>query len=313
MTQISVLSEDILGVSCDVLLLKYANANRGADLAVANALGLDELKVPKGNYQFFKSAPKIKAKELLVLGVGPLASFEYNEIEKFGKTALEIISRDRPDARVIALTIHGPGYGLDELAAVNSLVRGLDAGYRTFENREAHILIVERSPARAQRVQDFLAQRAKKTDQATEGFVPYLAESISHGYTFSKRLFAAMPFKPSFLDHWELALQPAAHEANLLIERLDYEHFTGEILSEIKNRIGKCAAVVGLLDEANPNVFLEIGYAWGLGKPTVLALHRESEPPFDVRGHKILRYGRIGELKVMATDALKDLAKKGVF
>jgi hypothetical protein len=75
MTQISVLSEDILGVSCDVLLLKYANANRGADLAVANALGLDELKVPKGNYQFFKSAPKIKAKELLVLGVGPLASF----------------------------------------------------------------------------------------------------------------------------------------------------------------------------------------------------------------------------------------------
>jgi hypothetical protein len=52
MTQISVLSEDILGVSCDVLLLKYANANRGADLAVANALGLDELKVPKGNYQW---------------------------------------------------------------------------------------------------------------------------------------------------------------------------------------------------------------------------------------------------------------------
>jgi hypothetical protein len=136
MTQISVLSEDILGVSCDVLLLKYANANRGADLAVANALGLDELKVPKGNYQFFKSAPKIKAKELLVLGVGPLASFEYNEIEKFGKTALEIISRDRPDARVIALTIHGPGYGLDELAAVNSLVRGLDAGYRTFETEK---------------------------------------------------------------------------------------------------------------------------------------------------------------------------------
>jgi hypothetical protein len=125
-------------------------------------------------------------------------------------------------------------------------------------------------------------------------------------------VFAAMPFKPTFLDHWELALQQAAHEANLLIERLDYEHFTGEIISEIKNRITKCAAVVGLLDEANPNVFLEIGYAWGLEKPTVLALHRESEPPFDVRGHKILRYGRIGELTVMATEALTELAKRGL-
>jgi nucleoside 2-deoxyribosyltransferase len=115
-----------------------------------------------------------------------------------------------------------------------------------------------------------------------------------------------------FLDHWDLALQPAAHEANLLIERLDYEHFTGDIVSEIRRRVSKCVAVVALLDEGNPNVFLEIGFAWGLGKPTILALHQDGNPPFDVRGHRILRYERIGVLKSIVARELAELAKQGI-
>jgi hypothetical protein len=310
--RISVAREDVLMFPCDILLLKYAEVNRGADLAVADALGKAALSVKKGKHEFFRSGDRIRASELLVLGVGPLASFEYRQIEDFGKKALEIVSRDRPEARVIALTIHGPGYGLDELAAVDSLVRGLDEGGRAFGNRDVQVVIVEKWAPRAQRVQDFLASGHGRSDKSTQGFAPTLAASISRGHTYSKRLFAAMPFKPAFLDHWDLALQPAAHEANLLIERLDYENFTGEIVSEIRNRISKCAAVVALLDEGNPNVFLEIGYAWGVGRPTILALYRESEPPFDVRGHKILRYGRIGELKAIVATELAGLARQGI-
>jgi hypothetical protein len=301
------------GSPSDILLLKYSNANRGADLAVAKALGKGVLSVNKGEHQFFQSNDKIKAVELLVLGVGSLQSFEYVEIERFGKTALEIISRERPEARVIALTIHGPGYGLDELAAIDSLVRGLDAGGQAFGSRNVQVIIVEKSDSRAQRVQNFLTGRQGGTDKATRVYAPAIAASISRGHTYSKRLFATMPFKTSFLDHWELALQPAAHEANLLIERLDHEHFTGDIVAEIKNRISKCVAVVALLDEGNPNVFLEIGYAWGLGKPTILALNLASEPPFDVRGHKILRYARIGELKSIVSTELAGLAGQGIF
>jgi hypothetical protein len=51
--------------------------------------------------------------------------------------------------------------------------------------------------------------------------------------TYEKRIFASMPFAEDFLDHWELALQPAAHENNLLIERLDHESFVGDIVNEI--------------------------------------------------------------------------------
>jgi hypothetical protein len=66
------------------------------------------------------------------------------------------------------------------------------------------------------------------------------------------------------------------------------------------------------LDEGNPNVFLEVGYAWGVERPTILALHETSEPPFDVRGHKILRYSRIGELKSMVAAELTGLSQQGI-
>ena len=122
-----------------------------------------------------------------------------------------------------------------------------------------------------------------------------------------------MPFNDSYLDHWELAFQPAAHDNGLVIERLDHETFFGDIVSEMRNRISKCLAVVALLDGGNPNVFLEVGYAWGVGKPTILVLAETSEPPFDVRGQRIVRYGRIGALKAKLTAELKELGSKGIF
>jgi hypothetical protein len=67
------------------------------------------------------------------------------------------------------------------------------------------------------------------------GFAPDTAASISRERTYSARLFAATPFTPMFLDHWELMLLPAAHDANLLIAHLDHEHFTGDIVAEIRN------------------------------------------------------------------------------
>ena len=51
--RISVAREDVLMFPCDILLLKYAEVNRGADLAVADALGKAALSVKKGKHEFF--------------------------------------------------------------------------------------------------------------------------------------------------------------------------------------------------------------------------------------------------------------------
>jgi hypothetical protein len=121
-----------------------------------------------------------------------------------------------------------------------------------------------------------------------------------------------MPFAEKFLDHLDYALAPAAHSNQLLLERLDYEHFTGDIVDEIKVRIERASAVVAVLDENNPNVFLEVGYAWGVRKPTVLILHEDCDPPFDVKGQKILRYNRLKQLEERLTHELGGLKSKAL-
>jgi hypothetical protein len=44
------------------------------------------------------------------------------------------------------------------------------------------------------------------------------------------------------------------------------------------------------LSDANPNVYLEVGYAWGRGRPTLLVVRDSSHLKFDVQGQRCLIY-----------------------
>ena len=48
---------------------------------------------------------------------------------------------------------------------------------------------------------------------------------------------------------------------------------------------------------ANPNVYLEIGYAWGLGRPTMLIAHSADELKFDLKTQRCYVYRSIKELE----------------
>ena len=297
---------DVRQFDCDILVLKYAGYSHGADLAVAEALGAS-LATDKRHHRFIETSNKIKAKEVLVIGVGSLNEFEYLEISEFGRTAIEIIKRERPQARTIGITIHGTGYGLDLVAVSGSLKAGLTS--RTHQEIDAKIHVLTRDARQFEVLQQIFSG-----ERLTTSRIPHLNPSqIDDGGRYGKRLFAAMPFDKSFDDHWDFAILPSGHKNGLLIERLDHEFFTGDIVSEIRNRIDKSSAVVALLDQANPNVFLEVGYAWGVGRPTILMLHEAATPPFDVVSHKMIRYGRIKDLRDLLDVELAGLKHQGVF
>lgn len=297
---VSILVEqsDVLTAQVDLLVLKFAEAHLGADLTVADKLGT-ALSVAPGKHKFFPTRQKIGAGEVLSIGVGHLRDFEYSQIQDFSRTAVEILLRERPGVSIIGITVHGPGYGLDPGASFASLIAGLyQGGEKT--SRSIQVKIIERDYKRAQKIRTLLDETAPNQSfgSVAEG------AAVKSG---TKRLFAAMPFSNDYLDHWELAFQPAAHEHNLLIERLDDEHFTGDIVEEIRNRIEKASAMVALLDGHNPNVFLEVGYSWALKKPTLLVLHEHQDAPFDVRSQKIIRYARLGQLKGLLATSLGSL------
>lgn len=306
---------DVSEVGVDVLVLKYANGYHGADHAVATALGLPELQLKSGEHRLFPTGGKIAAKAVLFVGVGVLHDFDYSQITRFAAAAMDIVRREVPEANWIGITVHGPGYGLDELASIDSLVSGLRSASlfsaATYP-RPVRVTVIDRNERRVSKLSDYLAADQNQTSVAAR-FSPEAARAISSAGTYEKRLFAAMPFGEKYLDHWEFALEPAAHKNKVVIERLDHEHFVGEILTEIRTRIERASAVVAILDDNNPNVFLEVGYAWGIRKPAILALHEQCPAPFDVSGHKLIRYSRLGDLREQLEVSLRGLLDNKVF
>jgi hypothetical protein len=122
-------------------------------------------------------------------------------------------------------------------------------------------------------------------------------------------VFVAMPFTDDLDDLFHYGISRAISEAGFLCERIDASPATGDIVARIRERIETAAFVVAELTGANPNVYLEVGYAWGRDVPTVL-LTRESELAslcFDVRGHRCVTYKSIRDLEHKLTQELRAL------
>jgi hypothetical protein len=67
--------------------------------------------------------------------------------------------------------------------------------------------------------------------------------------------------------------------------------------------------IIAVLIGANPNVYLEVGYAWGKGRPTILVT--EDDPRFDLQGQRYLRYRHIKDVEKMLTRELRVLKDQG--
>jgi hypothetical protein len=96
-------------------------------------------------------------------------------------------------------------------------------------------------------------------------------------------------------DIFHYGIRNAVNNAGFLCEWIDEVVFTGDILNLIKRRIGQARLVIADLTTANRNVYLDVGYVWGLGIPTVLIVQDARELKFDVKGQKCMIYSRIRE------------------
>jgi hypothetical protein len=125
-----------------------------------------------------------------------------------------------------------------------------------------------------------------------------------------RHVFVAMPFDPAFDDRFHYGIQRAVNASGLLCERADLASFTGDVLAWVKERIATASLLVADLSTANPNVYLEVGFAWGRGIPTVLIADQASGLKFDVRTQRCLLYGgSIRRLEELLTAELAALAK----
>lgn len=261
-----------------------------------------------------------------------LSDFRYAEIRRFGRDALKVAVDRAERPRRICSPVHGPGYGLDESEAFLSLIGGFSDAIRDLGVGELieEIIVLENNPRRAEYFSTLLneiafgdkkqgtatrtataktSKRERQLDRKTDDTLSNYGRASEH----KTRLFVAMPFKKDYSDEWEISITEAARAADILCERIDEQSYTGDILAQIKKRIGQYNGVIALLNESNPNVFLELGFAWAKEKPTILIAKEGERLPFDVRGQRCIMYSTIADLRKKLTTELTKLKESGDF
>jgi len=107
-----------------------------------------------------------------------------------------------------------------------------------------------------------------------------------------KHAFVAMPFSEEFENVYEFGIYPAVRNCGLICERVDESHFVGDILARIKGGIEAADLVIADLTGGRPNVYLEVGYAWGKNIPVIFVAKKGEQLHFDVSTHKCIFYGK---------------------
>jgi hypothetical protein len=161
---IEVREGDVLKFPADTLALKYAQDFYGADLAVYQKLsksGRQPASLPRiDGFKLVDTAGVLAVDRVLFVGVAPLHQFGYQEIREFGRRALTALAGQVPQVEHLALTIHGAGYGLDELEAFESELAGVVDAIVTRDcpANLRRVSFVERNKGRAERLREALAE-----------------------------------------------------------------------------------------------------------------------------------------------------------
>jgi hypothetical protein len=301
MTTIIVKNEDVLETECDILVLKYAQRFYGADKAVATALGFsrraDEALSP-GKYLRLPTNGRLPCKRVLFVGVPQLWDFGYAEIRQFPKDALAILAKEDCEKSSLAMTMHGVGYGLDEREAFSAQVAGIMEYLESPDSTwmPQSIAIIERDANRAERIRHFLEaiQTAAGAAEHTSRHRTALGSLPDAGIASNKKkhVFVAMPYAEEMQDVYEFGICEPVNAAGCLCERCDRTAFTGDVLDRIRSRIASATVVVADMTGSNPNVYLEVGYAWGKGVPTLLIAKKGEELLFDVKTQRCMGAGQ---------------------
>lgn len=313
--EIEIVKGDALAADVDVLVLKHAQVSLGLDAAAKERLGLDaEMVLAPGQEKIISGGSRIGAAQVVFLGVPPLHDFGYSEIRLFARRAMSLVATEFPAAGTIGLTLHGVGFGLDEGACFEAEISGLLAaiGEGAIGEGLRRVEILETKPNRSRRLRErlfgILPNGTAAVAAPPVGSIAARLRAESSAVPQARdHAFVAMPFAEEFEDVFYYGIEASLHKCGLLCERIDKTAFTGNVHERMQEKIRTASFVVADLTDANPNVYLEVGFAWAAGIPTILIRRSDSELKFDVQSDKCLSYRNIKDLEQKLTDELKQL------
>lgn len=304
MVKIEIVQQDVIQVEADLLLLKHAQGFHGADETVSlrlhqsGACDLETFQLEDGQDLLLKSHSGIAAPEVLFLGTPSLREFRYREIRLFSQRAIESIAKRLPAIECLATTIHGAGYGLDIAESFRSMLFGFQQGLTSHPLRNLkRILFVEKNKRRFEMLEAAVADiKLVLPDFGESSNAAAKPSSVPSPATTRKIVFVAMPFSDSFEDVYQFGIYQTVRRCGYVCEKVDESAYAGSIVDRIINGIESAEFVIADLSEERPNVYLEVGFAWGLRKPVILVAREGQRLHFDLSHHKCLFYKNISKL-----------------
>jgi hypothetical protein len=103
--------------------------------------------------------------------------------------------------------------------------------------------------------------------------------------------FVVMQFTEEYNELYKEVIRPTCEKFGFSVVRGDDFYSAGLIIEDITRSIRESALIIADVTPNNPNVFYEVGYAHGIGKPTILLSDRKRDRlPFDISGFRTLFY-----------------------
>jgi len=340
MTTFTVKFGDVTEESSDLLLLKFAQGFYGADKSVASQLiarGVchwTDIQPKPWDFKIVETRGVIAPKIVMFSGTPPLRGFGYDEIMIFARNAVDKIVELGLSVRTMTTTVHGSGYGLDSGESLQRLIMGFEQSLSRHQSNYIERITFLTLGKSAERMlsnilKSIMTDRSNQL-RGTEGVnliqelnkpnetyksVPQTPDNILMKSMTSlqgqgnekKRVFVAMPFAEEFQNVYEYGIYPAVRNCNMICERVDETHFTGDVLNRIRGGIETSNLVIADLTEGRPNVYLEVGYAWGRGIPVIFVAKKGEKLHFDVSTHRCIFYGSYNKFAEQLENLIKGI------
>lgn len=121
------------------------------------------------------------------------------------------------------------------------------------------------------------------------------------------RVFIAMPFGDEYKDSYEYGVKIVLSQLGIEYYRADGEISNKDIMCKICCELQSCDKVIANISGLNPNVMLELGLAYGLGKKVVIIKDKQTSSISDLGSIEYIEYAHAGELQQKLLPVLRNL------
>jgi hypothetical protein len=111
------------------------------------------------------------------------------------------------------------------------------------------------------------------------------------------KVFVAMPLSEDYKDSYEYGVKIALEQKGIEHFKADNEISNKDIMCKICKELQSCGKMIANISGLNPNVMLELGLAYGLGKDVIVIKDKKTTTVSDLGSIEYIEYSHAGELQ----------------